>query len=116
MKVAETRNCPIHHTGMYYWQKGDDYACQDVNCIYGHGMKVAERIDGLVLVKNADEMYDDDFVKHFELRHQDLLPGIDCILLPHDEETINLYREYHHKVHEYPVLFPFAERNHEHGE
>lgn len=76
-------------------------------------MKVAERASGLIVV-DADDMYDFHFIKHFEIRHTDQLKGIDRILLPHDELTIRLYREFHHKIHQYPYLFPFAERNHEH--
>lgn len=115
MKVAEKRDCPIHNTELIYWPKGDDYACQDVNCIYGHGMKLAEKPSGLIVV-NADEMYDDDFVRHFDLRHKDQLGGLDGILLVDDERTIQLYREFHYKLHKYPYLFPFAKLNHDHGE
>lgn len=79
-------------------------------------MKVAELPNGLTLVVNADEMYDDDFVKHFDLRHKDQLGGLDGILLVEDEQTIQLYREFHHKLHEFPYLFPFAIFSHEHGE
>lgn len=31
--------CPHHGTPMIYWPRGDDHACQDVNCEYGHGVK-----------------------------------------------------------------------------
>lgn len=78
-------------------------------------MKVAERSSGLIVV-SADDMYDDDFVRHFELRHNDKLPGMDGILFPEDEATIRLYREFHHKLHEFPYLFPFTKFNHSHGE
>jgi len=78
-------------------------------------MKVAERPSGLIVV-NADNMYDDDFVKHFDIRHVDQLGGMPGILLDEDELTILLYREFHHKMHEFPYLFPFAEFNHSHGE
>lgn len=79
-------------------------------------MKVAERFSGLLVI-NADDMYDEDFVKHFELRHNDQLKGIDKILLPDDEQIINLYREFHHKIHEFhTTLFPFAVLNHGHLE
>jgi hypothetical protein len=81
----------------------------------GVDMKVAEIPSGLLVI-NADEMYDDHFVKHFELRHKDQLPGIDRILLPEDDYTIVLYREFHQKLHEFPYLFPFAILNHEHDE
>lgn len=76
-------------------------------------MKVAE--DTKLIVVDADEMYDDDFVKHFNLRHNDQLGGLDGILLVEDEYTIELYREFHHKLHN-SLLFPFAKINHDHGE
>jgi len=31
--------CPVHGTQMIYWPAGDDHACQDVNCKYGHGCR-----------------------------------------------------------------------------
>jgi hypothetical protein len=30
--------CPIHGTPLFYWPHGDDHACQDIDCRYGHGM------------------------------------------------------------------------------
>ena len=30
--------CPIHGTPLIYWPHGDDHACQDITCRYGHGM------------------------------------------------------------------------------
>lgn len=30
--------CPEHRTPMIYWPMGDDHACQDVTCEYGHGV------------------------------------------------------------------------------
>lgn len=78
-------------------------------------MKVAEKAT-IPKVVDADEMYDDDFVRHFDLRHKDQLGGTNGITLDRDERTIDLYREFHHKLHEYPYLFPFADLNHEHGE
>ena len=30
--------CPVHGTPLIYWPHGDDHACQDVTCRYGHGM------------------------------------------------------------------------------
>jgi hypothetical protein len=30
--------CPIHGTQLIYWPAGDDHACQDIMCQYGHGM------------------------------------------------------------------------------
>jgi hypothetical protein len=33
--------CPVHGTPLLYWPAGDDHACQDVNCHYGHGMRSA---------------------------------------------------------------------------
>lgn len=79
----------------------------------GTDMKVAEVTKPIVV--NADEMYDDDFVKHFNLRHDDQLGGLNEILLVEDEYTIELFREFHHKLHN-SLLFPFAKINHEHGE
>jgi len=29
--------CPVHGTPLIYWPAGDDHACQDVDCEYGHG-------------------------------------------------------------------------------
>jgi hypothetical protein len=80
----------------------------------GAEMKVAD--PPRLIVVDADEMYDDDFVRHFDLRHKDQLGGLDGILLTDDEDTINLYREFHFKLHNYAYLFPFAELNHDHGE
>lgn len=34
--------CPVHGTPLIYWPAGDDHACQDVDCRYGHGMKSAD--------------------------------------------------------------------------
>ena len=30
--------CPVHDTPLIYWPHGDDHACQDITCRYGHGM------------------------------------------------------------------------------
>ena len=30
--------CPVHGTPLIYWPAGDDHACQDVDCKFGHGM------------------------------------------------------------------------------
>jgi hypothetical protein len=30
-------SCPIHGTQLVYWPAGDDHACQDIDCKYGHG-------------------------------------------------------------------------------
>ncbi len=29
--------CPVHGTPLIYWPAGDDHACQDITCEYGHG-------------------------------------------------------------------------------
>ena len=29
--------CPLHQTPLIYWPAGNDHACQDVDCQYGHG-------------------------------------------------------------------------------
>ena len=29
--------CPVHRTPLIYWPAGDDHACQDITCRYGHG-------------------------------------------------------------------------------
>lgn len=34
--------CPVHGTPLFFWPAGEDHACQDVDCRYGHGMKKAE--------------------------------------------------------------------------
>lgn len=31
--------CPVHGTPLIYWPAGNDHACQDADCQYGHGMK-----------------------------------------------------------------------------
>lgn len=31
--------CPRHGTAMIYWPRGDDHACQDADCPYGHGVR-----------------------------------------------------------------------------
>lgn len=33
--------CPRHSTPMIYWPRGDEHACQDVDCLYGHGIRAA---------------------------------------------------------------------------
>ncbi|MGW3246523.1 hypothetical protein [Streptomyces sp. NPDC001070] len=30
--------CPVHKTPLIYWPAGNDHACQDAECRYGHGM------------------------------------------------------------------------------
>lgn len=37
-RCDEGCTCPVHGTPLIYWPAGDDHACQDVNCVYGHGM------------------------------------------------------------------------------
>lgn len=32
--------CPRHETPMIYWPHGDDHACPDITCPYGHGVRV----------------------------------------------------------------------------
>lgn len=34
--------CPVHRTPMIYWPQGDEHACQDVTCEYGHGFERAQ--------------------------------------------------------------------------
>jgi hypothetical protein len=34
--------CPVHGTPLIYWPAGDDHACQDAGCQYGHGMRAEE--------------------------------------------------------------------------
>jgi hypothetical protein len=29
--------CPVHGTPLIWWPAGQDHACQDVTCEYGHG-------------------------------------------------------------------------------
>ena len=29
--------CPVHGTPLIYWPAGDDHACQDITCEFGHG-------------------------------------------------------------------------------
>jgi hypothetical protein len=33
--------CPVHGTPLIYWPAGNDHACQNADCRYGHGMKDA---------------------------------------------------------------------------
>ena len=34
--------CPVHRTPLIYWPAGDDHACQDITCRYGHGGALRE--------------------------------------------------------------------------
>ena len=36
--------CPVHGTPLIYWPAGDDHACQDITCEYGHGMREPEKV------------------------------------------------------------------------
>ena len=38
--------CPVHGTQLIYSLSGDEHACQDVNCKYGHGFE-AVRLEEL---------------------------------------------------------------------
>jgi len=29
--------CPVHGTPLFYAPASDDHACQDIDCVYGHG-------------------------------------------------------------------------------
>jgi hypothetical protein len=30
--------CPIHDIPLFYWTAGDSHACQNVECVHGHGV------------------------------------------------------------------------------
>ena len=34
--------CADHGTPLIYWPAGDDHACQDVRCRFGHGVNAVE--------------------------------------------------------------------------
>lgn len=34
----EWLKCPIHSIDMIYWPHGAEYACQNIECKYGHGV------------------------------------------------------------------------------
>ena len=34
----KTCTCPVHETALLYQAHGDEHACQDVRCVFGHGM------------------------------------------------------------------------------
>jgi hypothetical protein len=36
-KCDDACACPVHGTPLFYHPAGDDHACQDVTCEYGHG-------------------------------------------------------------------------------
>lgn len=36
--TGRDRVCPIHDTIMVYWPRGGQYACQDPDCEYAHGV------------------------------------------------------------------------------
>ncbi len=38
-RCSASCRCPVHATPMIYSPAYDDHACQDVNCMYGHGVR-----------------------------------------------------------------------------
>jgi len=65
-------------------------------------------------VVNADSMDDETFVMHFEKRHSDQLPGLQHFVNK-SEEIINMYREFHDKIHQWHLTSQL-DHPHEHGE
>lgn len=55
----ETCVCPIHETPLIYAPSIDDHACQDIECVFGHGTK--PRITGLAAM--VAKMNEEDFAK-----------------------------------------------------
>ena len=53
----------------------------------------------LLMVVSADNMDDETFVKHFNNRHADELPGLTAILPIIDPATLKLYRTFHGHLH-----------------
>jgi hypothetical protein len=45
-QCTEACRCPVHGTPLFYWPAGDDHACQDVDCRYGHGFEGVEGTGG----------------------------------------------------------------------
>lgn len=66
----------------------------------------------LPMVVSPDEMDDDTFIKHFNARHADQLPGITSIIPCIDPGTLHTYRIFHDKLHEWSK--PTMELPHEH--
>lgn len=66
-------------------------------------------------VVNAEHMEDKDFIRHFNKRHRHQLGGLHAILPSVDEETIEMYREFHDKIHQWHLASQL-EHPHEHGE
>lgn len=38
-KCDETCVCPIHRTPLWFAPKTGEHACQDINCVHGHGLR-----------------------------------------------------------------------------
>lgn len=66
-------------------------------------------------VVDADEMDDETFIKHFELRHPDQLPNLRRFVhtAKRDPVMIETYRKFHDRLH--AILTPsMMENPHEH--
>lgn len=64
------------------------------------------------MVVSTDDMDDETFIKHFNARHADQLPGITSIIPCIDQETLNTYRTFHSHLHRWAE--PILEMPHEH--
>lgn len=62
------------------------------------------------MVVSTDEMDDDTFIKHFNARHADKLPGLTSIIPSIDKQTLNMYRTFHGHLHRWLQM----EMPHEH--
>jgi hypothetical protein len=69
----ETCVCPFHQTSLIYAPSTEDHACQDIECLFGYGMK--PKLIGLAAMVAA--MSDEDFeqVPEYAIPH------------PHDPEV-----------------------------
>lgn len=62
-------------------------------------------------VVSAEDMDDETFIKHFNKRHADQLPGLVAILPSIDQETLLCYRLFHEHLHNWLRM----EMPHEHS-
>lgn len=60
----------------------------------------------LPLVVCADGMSDEQFIKHFENRHRDQMPGVTRFVdtAKKDPRLIETYRKFHDRLHELSIV------------
>jgi hypothetical protein len=63
-------------------------------------------------VPSADEMNDDIFIRHFNLRHTDSLGGLKALPFIMDPYVLGCYRSFHSWLHRQP----FRHYDHYHAE